>query len=176
MSYQTECSIGGRIHMGKPTMHSIRHWAVAVALALAVSGLTSAAEPIADPLKEAAEQYSRDRRQLIGDNLHLTAAEAKRFWPLYEQFEKDLFVLTEKRRALIAKFGENYDAMTDAMAKRILIDRLELEEERHRLRKIYLPKFEQVLPVKKLARYYQIESKIRAAVEAGIAEELPLIQ
>ncbi len=45
-----------------------------------------------------------------------------------------------------------------------------------RLRRAYLHRFEKVVPVKKLARYIQIESKIRAAVEAGIAEELPLIK
>jgi Spy/CpxP family protein refolding chaperone len=136
----------------------------------------AAAEGAADPLTPATEQYRRDRKRLIAENLILTDAESKRFWPLYEQFEKDLFVLTEKRRCMIAKFGENYESMTDAMAKEIMIDRLELEEERARLRRVYLSRFEKVLPVKKLARYYQIESKIRAAVEAGIAQELPLIK
>jgi hypothetical protein len=136
----------------------------------------SAAEPGTDPRTAATDRYNRDRRRLIADNLHLSDAEAKRFWPLYDQFEKDLFRLTERRRAIIAKFGENYDSMTDAMAREIMLDRLKVEEERHRLRRAYLPKFEKVLSVKKLARYYQIESKIGASVEAGIAEELPLIK
>ncbi|MDD1650193.1 MAG: hypothetical protein LUO80_07340 [Methylococcaceae bacterium] len=145
-------------------------------LALAVSQATAAADQAADPLVAATDQYSRDRRRLIAENLQLTDAEAKRFWPLYEQFEKDLYALTEKRRATIAKFGENYESMTDAMAKEIMLERVNLEEERMRLRRAYLHRFEKVVPVKKLARYIQIESKIRAAVEAGIAEELPLIK
>jgi hypothetical protein len=156
-------------------MHGLRSLTFAL-LALAASGLITAAEQAADPLAEAKEQLSRDRKRLIAENLQLTASEAGRFWPLYEQFEKDLFVFTEKRRAIIAKFGENYESMTDAMAKELMIDRLELAEERDRLRRSYLPKFEKVLPVKKLARYYQIEGKISSAVEAGIAEELPLIK
>ena len=145
-------------------------------LALAVSQATAAADQAADPLVAATDQYSLDRRRLIAENLQLTDAEAKRFWPLYEQFEKDLYALTEKRRATIAKFGENYESMTDAMAKEIMLERVNLEEERMRLRRAYLHRFEKVVPVKKLARYIQIESKIRAAVEAGIAEELPLIK
>jgi Spy/CpxP family protein refolding chaperone len=154
-------------------MHGPHSLTIAL-LVLAAFSLTAAAEQAADPLSEATQQYSRDRRRLIADNLHLTATEANRFWPVYEQFEKDLFVLTGKRRAIIARFGENYEFMTDAMAKELMIDRLKLEEELNRLRRTYLPKFEKVLPVKKLARYYQIESKIRSAVEAGIEEELPL--
>lgn len=129
-----------------------------------------------DSLKVLTEQYQRDRKRLIEENLTLTAAEAKRFWPVYAEYERELFSLTERRRALIAEFGENYDAMSDVLARKILMDRMELEEERHRLRRRFLPRFEKVLPIKKLARYYQIESTIRAAVEAGIADELPLIQ
>lgn len=130
----------------------------------------------ADGLDALSERYHRERRDLIARELSLSAEEAKRFWPVYEQYERDLERLTDRRRAVIAEFGENYDAMTEVMAKKIMLDRLALDEERVRLRRIYLPRFEKVLPVKKLARYFQIESKIRAAVEAGIAEELPLIQ
>jgi len=143
---------------------------------LAWCSTAAAGEASADPLKTLTEQYQQDRHRLIAGNLALTAAEARKFWPLYEQYEKDLQLLTSRRQAVIAKFGENYDAMTDAMAREILFDRLRIEEEHHRLRRIYLPRFEQVLPIKKLARYYQIESKIRAAVEAGVADELPLIR
>ncbi|MGH8551353.1 MAG: hypothetical protein ACRERU_22640 [Methylococcales bacterium] len=156
-------------------MYSIRRVA-AVLLATAVSGPIVAQEPATDPLTEATQEYNRDRKRLIAENLQLTVLEAGRFWPLYEKFEKDLFVLTEKRRAIIAEFGENYDEMSDAMAGKILADRLELEEDLARLRKAYLPRFEKILPIKKLARYYQIESKIRASVDAGIAEEIPLIK
>jgi hypothetical protein len=135
-----------------------------------------AAETTAESVNAATETYTRARKRLIADNLNLTAAEAQRFWPLYEQFEKDLLVLSDKIRAGITELAENYESMTDAMARKITIDRLKIDEERDRLRRAYLPKFEKVLPAKKLARYYQIESKIRAAVECGIAQELPLIK
>jgi Spy/CpxP family protein refolding chaperone len=148
----------------------------AALLARALLNPVAAAEQAVDPLPAATEQYARDRKQLIAENLSLTEAEARRFWPVYEAFERDLLQLTEKRRRVIAKFGENYEAMTDAMAREILNDRLELEEERTRLRRRYVARFEKVLPIRKLARYYQIESKIRTAVEAGIAQELPLLK
>lgn len=123
-----------------------------------------------------ADRYHRERRALIARNLSLTPEEARQFWPVYDRYEQDLQRLTLRRRALIAVFGENYDAMTDAMARKIMNERLDIEDERIRLRRLYLPRFEKILPIRKLARYVQIESKIRAAVEAGIAEELPLIE
>ncbi|MGY6215686.1 hypothetical protein ACW73L_11050 [Methylolobus aquaticus] len=151
-------------------------WGVLLLIAAGSGMNDSPRAQTADPLAELTDRYHRDRRRLITENLALTAAESRAFWPLYEEYERDLTRLTERRRALIAEFGENFDAMSDSMAKKILLNRLKIEEERNRLRRTYLPRFEKVLPIRKLARYYQLESKIRAAVEAGIAEELPLLE
>jgi hypothetical protein len=157
-----------------PMRHRARR-AVAL-LVLVLSAPSALAEDATVGLDEAAARFSRDRRRLVEESLPLTAAEAEKFWPLYEKLQKEITALTEKRRAVIAEFGENYDDMSDATARKLMIDRLELEEARCRLLKAYLPKFEKVLPVKKLARYFQIEGKITASVDAGIAEELPLIK
>lgn len=127
-------------------------------------------------LDEATARFVLDRKRLVEQSLPLTAAEAEKFWPLYERFQRDILVLTEKRRTLIAEFGEHYDDMSDAAARKLTLGRLELGEARYHLLRAYLPRFEKVLPMKKLARYYQIEGKIAASVEAGIAEELPLVK
>jgi hypothetical protein len=155
---------------------TVRGCGVLTWIGMLIWALYCTASQAADPLADLSDRYHRDRRRLITENLSLTASEARAFWPLYEEYERDLEQVTARRRAVIAEFGENFDTMSDAMAKKILVDRLKLEEERGRLRRLYLPRFERILPVRKLARYYQLESKIRAAVEAGIAEELPLIE
>jgi len=122
------------------------------------------------------EQSSEDRKRLVADNLPLTEAEASKFWPLYEQYLLEIGRLIERRRALISALGENYDTMTDAIAKQLILDQLNYQEDRLKLMKLYLPRFEKILPAKKLARFYQIEGRIRAAVEAEVAERIPLIQ
>ena len=158
-------------------MQVVRILAAAM-LAIAISG-SALAENETEPdsgMAEATAKFQRDRRQLIESNLQLTETEAARFWPVYERFQRELAKVTEKRRSIIAEFGENYDDMSDAMARKIMLDRIELEEIRYRLMKEFYPSFESALPIKKLARYYQIESKIHYSVEAGIAEELPLVK
>lgn len=145
-------------------------------LLLVLCALPASAEDAAASLDEAAARFVRDRKHLVAQSLPLTAAEAGKFWPLYERFQRDIVALTEKRRVFIAEFGENYDDMSEAAARKLTLDRLELGEARYRLLRAYLPRFEKVLPPTKLARYYQIEGKIAASVEAGIAEELPLVK
>ena len=155
--------------------HGIRIFAAAALFALA--GSVWAGDKEDDPdLRQATAKFEQERRHLIEANLQLTGDEAARFWPLYDRFQKNLDALTERRRAIIAEFGENYDDMSEATAKKIMFERIQLSAERFHLMKEYYPQFERALPVKKLARYYQIESKIYFSVEAGIAEELPLLK
>jgi len=156
-------------------MYDIQKFAV-IFLSFAISSPNAAQEPMQAPVTAATAQFKKERRQLIADNLQLTEAEAKGFWPIYQKLEHDMVKLEENRTRIIAEFGENYDQITDAMAKKLLNDRIELEERRAKLWKTYIKKFQHVLPIKKLARYYQIEYKIHAFVDAGIAEEIPLMK
>ena len=44
------------------------------------------------------------------------------------------------------------------------------------LKSTYVPKLSKALPVKKVARYLQIENKIRAVVKYDLAQGVPLVQ
>ena len=156
-------------------MSDIRKVAI-LALSVIVTVPIAAQEHSSASVAAETAQFKKERRQLIADNLQLTDTEAKDFWPIYDRLEQDITVMLNNRTRIIAEFGENYDQMTDDMARKLLMDYMNLEEQRTQLWKTYFKKFEKVLPIKKLARYYQIESKIRAFVDAGIAEEIPLIK
>jgi hypothetical protein len=45
-----------------------------------------------------------------------------------------------------------------------------------KLHQAYLPKFRKVLPEVKVARYYQIENKIRAALMYELGSNIPLMK
>ncbi|MDF9391175.1 MULTISPECIES: hypothetical protein [Methylococcus] len=122
------------------------------------------------------EDYARSRRRLIETNLPLTPEEAARFWPIYDQYWKELSALTAQREAYYVELGSNFDSMTDELAKTIVLGHISLEEDRYRLLRAFFPKFATAISDKKAARYYQIEAKIQAAVNAEIAERIPLIK
>jgi hypothetical protein len=44
------------------------------------------------------------------------------------------------------------------------------------MRKSYAAKLGKALPAKKVARYLQIENKIRAAIRFNLADQIPLVQ
>jgi hypothetical protein len=45
-----------------------------------------------------------------------------------------------------------------------------------KLKRTFIPKFSKALPGRKLARYMQLENKIRALVKYELAAEIPLAQ
>jgi len=53
---------------------------------------------------------------------------------------------------------------------------LSIDSDYQKLRQTYLAKFRGVLSDKKVARYYQLESKINAVFEYELARKIPLVQ
>jgi len=116
------------------------------------------------------------RRKLVSDKLQLKPETAVRFWPIYEKYQKELELVRDKRHAILIKLGENFDNMSDADAAEFVRAKLDLEESRARINRRAILELGKVLTPRELARFVQIEAKIRAFIEAGIEEEIPLIQ
>lgn len=122
------------------------------------------------------EKLRADKKLLVAQNMQLTEAEAKKFWPVYEQYQDELFILRMRSLDLIKTYAEKYESMTNALAKKLLDEFLTIEGLRQKVREAYLPKFRKVLPEIKVARYYQIENKINAVVNYELASEIPLLK
>ncbi len=124
------------------------------------------------PGKPSLEQ---DRKRLIAMNLSLTEEEAKAFWPLYERFAADLSKWRERRQQHIGLLGENFDNLSEKEARQFIEERLALDEQRLRILRQHYQRLNGKLSARKLATYFQIEAKIHAYVETGIAEHIPLL-
>ena len=120
------------------------------------------------------EKVRADKKLLIAANMELTEEEAKGFWPLYEEYQNELFLLRKKTARLLNDYSKAYNQLSDEKAKRLLDESINIESLGLKLRKAYLPKFRQVLPEKKAVRYYQLENKIQAALYHELAAQIPL--
>jgi len=121
------------------------------------------------------QKVKADKKMLIAENLQFTESEAKAFWPIYYKYQDELFLLRVRTGKLIQEYADNYDKLNDARAKKLLDESLVIESLRLKLIKSYLPKFRKALPEKKVARYYQLENKINAALYNEFAEKIPLV-
>ncbi len=135
-----------------------------------------AQEKPADNMQLVREKIKTDKKLFIAENMNLMESEAKVFWPVYEDYQKELGKLLDKTAKLIDNYAANYQTMTEEAAKGLIDGYLAIETERVTLMKSFLSKFRKVLPEKKVARYYQLENKIDAVVNYGLARQIPLVK
>lgn len=116
-----------------------------------------------------------DRQALVAENLPLSEAEARAFWPVYQQYANDLGKTSERKASLIAAFASNYDSMDDTKAGAFMKDYLAMEEDRVKVRKKYAEEASKVLGALKAARWMHIETKLDAIINLELASEIPLV-
>ena len=138
--------------------------------------LAFAQDKPADNMKFVVEKIRADKKLFIAENMQLTETEAKAFWPVYDQYQAELFLLRARTIKLVNDYAENYKKMTEDIAKNLLDAYMTIETLRPKLLQTFLPRFRQVLPEVKVVRYYQIENKINAGLMYELAANIPLIQ
>jgi hypothetical protein len=131
----------------------------------------------ADNMQILREKIKADKKLLVAANMQLKEAEAKAFWPVYEQYQKDLRAINQRIGKLIESYAADYRAntMTDEKAKKLTAEYVAIEKAEAGLQESYVPKLSKVLPPKKVARYLQLENKIRAAIKYELAGGIPLV-
>jgi len=129
-----------------------------------------------DDMQIVLEKIRADKKLLVAENMQLTEAEAKAFWPVYERYQNELFLLRVRTATLIKNYADSYEKMTNGSAKKLLDEYMTIETLGLKLRQTYLSKFRKVLPQVKTARYYQIENKIQAALTYELARNIPLMK
>jgi hypothetical protein len=144
---------------------------------LVVSPAVSQDKP-ADNMQILRDKVKAGKKLLVAANMELTESEAKGFWPVYEKYQKDLSAINQRIINLIESYAEAYRAgnITDEKARNLTSELVAIEQSEGGLQASYVPKLSKVLPPKKVARYLQIENKIRAAVKYGLAAEIPLVE
>jgi hypothetical protein len=147
----------------------------ALAACLVVAPVTAQDTP-ADNVEILLDKIRTDKKVVVAGAMQLTEGEARAFWPVYESYQGDLGALNERMFELVNDYAAAYNSMTDEAARKLVNDYIGLEQDRVKLLQSYLPRFREVLPERKVARYYQIEHKVRAALSWGLASEIPLVQ
>ena len=135
-----------------------------------------AQEKPADDMQIVRDKIRADKKLFVSENMKLTESEAKAFWPIYDAYQKDLGKLWDRSFKVIEEYAKNYESMTNEAAKKLVDEYIAIEAARQNLRTSYLPKFRKAVPEKKVARYYQLENKIHAAVSYEMATKIPLVK
>ena len=147
---------------------------VAITLATPLYALDTAAQT---DMQILLDKVKADKKLLVANNMSLTDAESQAFWPVYDSYQKDLGAINQRTIKLIKSYADAWNSQTiyDTVAKKLLNELVAVKAAEGNLPKTYAPKFLAVLPAMKAARYLQIETKIRAAINYELATRIPLV-
>ena len=123
------------------------------------------------------DKVKADKKLVVAANMDLNEAEGKVFWPIYDAYQKELQAINDRLGKTILAYADAYNkkALTDDLAKQLTNEALAIDQDELTLRKTYAAKLNGVLPAIKVARYIQIENKIRAAIRYDLATGIPLV-
>jgi hypothetical protein len=124
------------------------------------------------------EKLKADKKLIVAKYMELTESEAQRFWPVYEEYQKDLQQSNDRLLRLLESYAADYrsKSLDDEKAKRLLDEWIAIEQDEGKRRSTYAPKVLKALPAKKAARYLQIENEFRILLRYDLAATVPLVQ
>ena len=148
------------------------------AVLTAFATVTAAQDRPASNMSLIHEKLKADKKLLVATYMKLTDAEAARFWPVYEAYQKDLLEIDQRLVALLQSYAADTrdNSLTDDKAKTLLDTWIAIENDDVKRRASYAPKVLQALPPKKAARYLQIENEYRVLMRYDLAVVIPLVQ
>jgi hypothetical protein len=160
-------------HLAKATISTA---IMLITLGFAIPGV--AQDKSANNMESVHEKLKADKKLIVTKYMELTDSEAKKFWPVYEEYQKDLQKLNERLASLLQSYAAEYrsNSLSDEKAKKLLDEWLALDKDEAGHRKTYAGKVLKALPAKKAARYLQIENEYRILLKYDLAVTVPLVQ
>jgi len=143
---------------------------------VAVTALAQGQAAPANDMQALRDAVKTDKKALVTKTLDLTPAEAKKFWPIYDTYQRALDGSNRQVARAVESLVGFDRPMSDAFGKQLANDLIVADENEIKARRKMQNQLMRALPPKKAARYLQLESKIRAFQDYDLAVAIPLIK
>ena len=97
----------------------------------------------------------------ITKRLDLTPAEAKTFWPVYNQFQDEMETLHKSHRENLADERRNFDSLSDGQIEKLVDAEISTRQQELDVVKKYLPQFKKILPIRKVGMLFRAEEDFK---------------
>ena len=106
--------------------------------------------------------------------MQLSAADAAKFWPIYDDYTGELTKVNDLRVANIEEYASTYNDLTDQKADELVQNAMQYQKQRAELLAKYYDRMKQALGGVTAARFLQVESQLLLIIDLQIASSLPL--
>ena len=127
-------------------------------------------------IEAARKLIEKERRVVIAGEMNLSDEERSAFWDIYADYAAEMGEVDKDYANQITIYADNFDNMTDAVAEDLLEGYFRVRRNRLKIRDKYRKRYGKVLPVIKVARFYQTENKLDAVYDFQLASQIPMIE
>jgi len=156
-------------------------WSVSLILLGASASAQTSSMPDEENLQNILDMMRSDTNpfkiRTLNQVMALTAPEAEKFWPIYQQYEKELGRLNDRGMSFIREFlglqaqGDRNDKQWDILARKWM----KLKQDQLALWSKYQKKIRKELSAYRAAQFLQVEHQMALLTDLSIASEMPVI-
>lgn len=150
-----------------------------LAILLLLTGTTAIAQEagdVGDKIRETQALVAKEFRQIVREEMLLTDEESAAFWPLYERYSAEKRAINEPYLAGMIEYVDRYYGgdFGDEHAERLMNTYFDVQQATLKKRREYVKKFGKIMHDVKVMRFFQLENKVQAEVDAALAVTIPL--
>jgi len=119
--------------------------------------------------------FKLEKKALVSQAMNLSDEQAKVFWPIYNDFEKEASKLTEMRIAYIKSYAEKYETITPEEADAIMKKAFEYQKKQLALELKYYKILKKKLGALVATRFIQVEEYINTGVKMQLLDAIPFV-
>ena len=150
--------------------------ALSTALFAPPAAFAQSAAPPEASLQSLATEVRADKRAFVNGALKLTEEEGKRFWPIYDAYQRSIEANTRRLTRMVEDVVAVGERTSDAFAKNLASQYLIAHDDEARDFRRMHKSVMRALPAHKAVRYIQIENKLRALRDYEHAQAIPVVK
>src|SRR4051812_7747604 len=134
----------------------------------------SAAVPkvnVEEVLKSMRADMQTARADVMAKNLTLTAEQASKFWPVFNQYQKEQNVIMDEQLKSIQKYADTYQTLVNAGATALITAHMDRDAKMTALRLRWLGEFQKVVPGNIAARAMQIDRRLSMLAQLELSSQ-----
>jgi len=131
-------------------------------LVVLLISLTGMAQRQFDP--QTIELIKTKKIAFLTEAIGLTSQEAQKFWPVYNELEKERYMLMDKKRDLEHRSESPKAGMSEADYRKLACEIAATHAKEGKLIEEYNLKLLNILPAEKVVKLYRAEGKFRASL------------
>lgn len=121
------------------------------------------------------ESMQAARADIMAKGLTLSADQAAKFWPLFEQYQKEQNVIIDGQIDAIRKYADHSATLTDTDAVTYVKALLDRDDKMQVLRTKWLSKFQTAVSGGTAARAIQLDRRLSQLAQAQLSAQIPLV-